>query len=274
MSGASVDITKNESIPVSQEDYLDEDKPLRGQNYVCLSFISPEDVMIDKNVYFFNKFTESFSKDVLNLLSGLREKYPNDTEIFDLLKENNSHFFDAKQLQEQYEFYKGIHSSDLETEYHKAQNYRPTMRGIKVRGTFETLKEAQTRAEVLKRMGDKFDIYVAQVGCWCPWSPNPNDLDNQEYSETGLNTLMKKYKENIENKDIEYSNRKEDKISKINEENIRRKAENDAQAKLESVSEAAESAESTTESPTETPTETANTEAAPADTTSVSTAEQ
>jgi Family of unknown function (DUF5832) len=223
----------NEAIPVSQEDYLDEDKPLRGQNYVCLSFISPEDVMIDKNVFFFNKYIESFSNDLTKLFDGLRAKYPDENEVFDLLMENNSHFFNQKELQEQYVFYKSINSSDLEAEFHKAQNYRPTIRGIKVRGTFDTLKEAQTRAEVLKRMGDKFDIFVAQVGCWCPWSPNPNDLQDQEYAETGLNTLMKKYKDNIESKEVEYGQRKQEKMEKIAKENEKRRvaaAEADAAA--------------------------------------------
>jgi hypothetical protein len=75
-------------------------------------------------------------------------------------------------------------------------------------------------------MGDKFDIFVAQVGCWCPWSPNPNDLENQEYAETSLNTLMMKYKENMDARDQEYSDRKNTKIANINEENELRKMKN------------------------------------------------
>jgi hypothetical protein len=56
------------------------------------------------------------------------------------------------------------------------------------------------------------------VGCWCPWSPNPEDLENQEYSETQLNTIMKKYKENQENRDVFYTERKDEKIRKANDE--------------------------------------------------------
>ena len=33
------------------EDYLDEDKPIPGQKYVCLSFVSPENVLEDKKLY-------------------------------------------------------------------------------------------------------------------------------------------------------------------------------------------------------------------------------
>ena len=33
---------------VKEVDYLDEDKPIRGQNFVLLSFLSPEDVLVNK----------------------------------------------------------------------------------------------------------------------------------------------------------------------------------------------------------------------------------
>jgi hypothetical protein len=52
------------------------------------------------------------------------------------------------------------------------------------------------------------------VGCWCPWSPNPEDLEDQEYAETQLNTLMKKYKENAQLKDNFFEQRKQEKIEK------------------------------------------------------------
>ena len=34
-------------------DLLDEDKPIAGQKYVCLSFVSPEDILKDKNLFYF-----------------------------------------------------------------------------------------------------------------------------------------------------------------------------------------------------------------------------
>ena len=64
------------------------------------------------------------------------------------------------------------------------------------------------RSEFIKKIDNKFNIYIAQVGCWCPWSPNPDCLENQEYAETQLNTLMKEYKKNMNDKDIVFENRK------------------------------------------------------------------
>ena len=88
------------------------------------------------------------------------------------------------------------------------------MRGIKIRGVFDTMEEAKARSEFIKRQDNKFDIYISQVGCWCPWSPNPNDLADQEYSETQLNTLMKQYKQNMDSKDELFEQRKADLMAK------------------------------------------------------------
>jgi hypothetical protein len=49
-------------VTTKEFDYLDEDKPIRGQNFVLLSFLSPEDVIVNKEAYIFQKFIEKFSK--------------------------------------------------------------------------------------------------------------------------------------------------------------------------------------------------------------------
>ena len=36
-------------------DLLDEDKPIAGQKFACLSFISPEEIIRNKQLFFFEK---------------------------------------------------------------------------------------------------------------------------------------------------------------------------------------------------------------------------
>jgi hypothetical protein len=199
-------------VSTKEVDYLDEDKPLRGQNYVCLSFISPEDILADKEVYAFGKYLSQFSKDFSTMLDMLIQKYPDDKDLLTSLRENNGHIYKNDELQEQYRFFRRTNSAEIDREFLEKNDFKTSVRGIKVRGSFETLKEAQIRAEVLKKMGDKFDIFIGQVGCWCPWSPNPEDLENQEYAETQLNTIMKKYRENMQLKDEFFEQRKQEKI--------------------------------------------------------------
>jgi molybdopterin converting factor small subunit len=200
-------------VPTKEQDYLEEDPVLRGQNYVCLSFLSPEDLLANKEVYCFQEYVKSFVADINKVADEVTEKFPEVGQVLKNLKDSYPHMFDASVLQDDYRFFKQSHSDRLEKEFHEQNEFRTSVRGIKVRGVFDTLKEAQTRAEVLKRMGDKFDIFIGQVGCWCPWSPNPEDIQNQEYAETQLNTFMKQFKENMALKDKIYEERKKERTT-------------------------------------------------------------
>jgi hypothetical protein len=43
---------------------------------------------------------------------------------------------------------------------------------------------------------------VGEVGKWLPWDPEPSQVGEQEYAEEKLNTLMKKYKENEDSREM------------------------------------------------------------------------
>ena len=213
---------KSELVSTKEVDHLDEDKQIRGQNYVLLSFVSPEDVLVNKEAYYFSRFLTQFSKDMDTLFNGILSKYPESKDLIETVKNNPLYISDVNEMNEQYKYFKSANSSDIEADYHRDNNFQTSIRGLKVRGVFDSLEEAKNRSEFLKKIDNKFDIFIGQVGCWCPWSPNPNDLQNQEYSETQLNTLMKKYKENMENKDIVFEKRKQEQInlSKKSNDNV------------------------------------------------------
>jgi hypothetical protein len=40
---------------------------------------------------------------------------------------------------------------------------------LKVRGVYDTLREAQVRAKVLQRRDPNFNVFLGQVGYWLPW---------------------------------------------------------------------------------------------------------
>lgn len=196
-------------IYTKDADFLDEDQPIRGQNYVCLSFLSPEDVLADKEVYVFEKYLKNTSTDIKNLLDSLAIKYPNDAQLIQTVRDNYRHLFSEQEMQDDYRHFKNVHGADIDKEFSEANNFRTCVRGIKVRGVYDTIAEAQNRAQVLKRQGDKFDIFVAQVGCWCPWNPNPESVQNVEYDEAQLNTLMKQYHDNMSIRDAAFEDRKQ-----------------------------------------------------------------
>ena len=195
-------------VPVSEMDYLDEDPPLRGQNYACLSFINPDEVIKKKDVFFFEMFLKNFSIEMNEFFNRLTEKYKDEIDIIRTIKDNHTYIFNPDELYENYLYYVNNNNANLDKDYLEKNNYQTSMRGLKIRGVFDTLKEAEIRAQVLKKVDNRFNVYVGQVGCWVPFAPNPDDIQNQEYAESELNTLMKNYKENQEKKDIFYEERK------------------------------------------------------------------
>ena len=200
-------------------DYLDEDEPLRNQNLVCISFLNPEDVIKNKDAYYFSKFTEKFSKDMSELLDNLIQKFPDNKDIIMSIKDTHKYIFDKNDMNEQLAFFKNTNSVEIEKEFHIENEFKTSIRGVKIRGVYDTMDMAKARCEKLKKMDPYFHIYVAQVGCWLPYENHiASNVENQEYTESELNTLMKHYKENKENKDIVFDNRRTDAIKSVKED--------------------------------------------------------
>jgi hypothetical protein len=192
-----------------QEDFLEVDQKIPGQNFVCLSFISPEKVLKDKqkflNTEFFKYVFQSGDKTILERLSNPELGY--------------------EQLDSIYEDWLYPNKDRLETEFYEKNDFRTSVRGIKVRGTYETLKEANIRAKVLQKRDPSFHVFVGQVGYWLPWDPESDKVENQEYQETHLNDLVKNYKQNLEQRDEYFETVKNEKIRKAKEEVEKLKAE-------------------------------------------------
>jgi hypothetical protein len=89
----------------------------------------------------------------------------------------------------------------LEDEFYAKNEFRTTVRGLKVRGVYASQAEAVARSKKLQRQDTLHNIFVGEVGKWLPWDPEPSAVAEQEYAEDQLNTLMKKYKENEEHRE-------------------------------------------------------------------------
>ena len=55
-----------------EESWLEEDQEIPGQRFVLLSFLSPENVLEKKELYFFNKFVDQYE---INLKKKNLEKF-------------------------------------------------------------------------------------------------------------------------------------------------------------------------------------------------------
>jgi len=217
-------------ISTKEVDYLEQDDPIRGQNFVCVSFISPEDVIKQKEAFFFEKYTKAYVQKNKEFIETLKTLFPEKKDEIRIMTDNFDFLFDETKVSESFKYYCQDQSDNLEKEYYEKNEFQTSIRGLKVRGVFDTIQEAQHKSENLrKKESNKFSIYIAQVGCWCPWSPNPDSIECQEFAETELNTMMKKYKENIDDKTIFFENRKEELKHSIKESEEMKKKVNEDQ---------------------------------------------
>lgn len=109
------------------------------------------------------------------------------------------------------------------------EKYRPkdiSVCGFKVRGSFDSYEEAQKRCEFLRKGDDKHNIYIAEVGKWCPFEDNPEKAKDSEYMNKDLNTLMKNYwKQQSDAKEF-HEVRKQEMVNKALEDVEKRKQDN------------------------------------------------
>ena len=53
-----------------EEDYLDVDKPFPGQNYYCISFVSPEKVLEQKELFMYYHYECAFYKKITGMMDS------------------------------------------------------------------------------------------------------------------------------------------------------------------------------------------------------------
>ena len=50
----------NGTVNSKYVDLLEEDKPIAGQKFVCMSFVSPEKILKEKEIFFFEEFLKNW----------------------------------------------------------------------------------------------------------------------------------------------------------------------------------------------------------------------
>ena len=189
------------------EDFLEVDPKIPGQNYVCLSFVSPEKILKRKDLYKTTKFLDYLINNQDQSVQDIRSK---------MLNQEIAINYDN--IEKFYEDWIYSNNESLEADFFELNEYQTTMRGLKVRGVYDTHKEASVRAQVLRRKDPSFNVFVGQIGYWLPWDPECESVPEQEYQEGQLNELVKKYKENLNNRDSMYDQMKNEKIEKAKRE--------------------------------------------------------
>ena len=254
-----------------EEEFLEADNPIPGQSYVCLSFISPDELMKDKQLYLFNRFMTQrcgeWEKEIDKVMEKSEDKLKNKIER-DLREKLKLEFkFTYEQFKSKFDDFKYKFSDELDKGFNEISDYKTSIRGVKVRGVYETIKEAEIKAKQLQKRDRSFHVFVGSVGQWLPWDPCADRIQNEEYLESELNTLMQEYKKNEVNKDMFYEDQKREKKDtalkeKMNADKEREKQEAENKKNMETIESNLESADPWMERKTEAPsTDTPSTEA-------------
>lgn len=180
-------------------DVLDEDKPIAGQKFVCISFISPEKIIQDKNTFFFqqflkqwemNKSLEKFTQFLNFVAYKYNLNFDNLTkDLQEFCKEERENLFTTS-LEDEYKTYLDNNEERLSSDYDNQNEFQTSTRGVKIRGSYPTQGEAELRAKVLREADPNHDVFVGPVGVWMPFHPEAYKTGRVEYLEDELNQLM------------------------------------------------------------------------------------
>jgi hypothetical protein len=168
------------ATPVSESDFLAQDPAVPGQNYACLSYVSPEATLDAKDAFLADKFRKQVMSDLALLLQKLDTEFPEEDGGYLIDRIKTRHFAEDGDL-----LLKERRTERVDV------GWTTGVRGLKVRGVYETLDDAQARATQLKKVDKEYDVFVAEVGCWCPWHPDPSQIGEKQYSNPQENAIFK-----------------------------------------------------------------------------------
>jgi len=218
---------------MAKVDLLDEDRPIAEQRFACLSFVSPEYIIKNKNLFLFESFLQEyeFSKSMekfTKFINFISYKYNIKS---DDLHEQFKKFVESERatlqtsVEDDYKNFIDNNEKRLEEDYSRKNEFQTSVRGIKVRGVFPTQEEAELRCKMLRNLDPNHDVYVGPVGIWMPFHPEAYKTGNVQYLEKELNELMHEKKKNDDYSKSEFDKRvKESKVNAI-QENIEKAKE-------------------------------------------------
>ena len=211
-------------------DLCDEDPPIAGQKFACMSFVSPEKILKKREIYLFDEFVKQwdFSKSMekfAEFLQFMSYKYnlrsDDVMKNFDEFKTEEFEKLKAASVNDDYKNFLDKHEDKLNEQFNRANAFQTSVRGLKLRGVFATQEEAEMKCKKLREMDPHHDIFVGPVGMWIPWDPYAYKTGRMEFMEEQLNALHKSKLENEEKAKQEFDRRVKESKKKAIEDNIK-----------------------------------------------------
>lgn len=198
-------LKKDGSTNPKYVDLLEVDKPIAGQSYGCFSFITPEKIIKQKEMFFFEEFLKKweFNKSMEKFhqfLNFVSYKYKVNFE--DIMKDYEGFVKEEREnlvqssIEDEYKTFLDREEDELQKKFDIKHNFQTSVRGFKSRGHFATQEEAELRAKLLRETDPNFDVFVGPVGQWLCWDPEAYKTGRVEYMEEELNQLAHEKQKN------------------------------------------------------------------------------
>jgi hypothetical protein len=211
-------------------DLLEEDKPIAGQKFACVSFVSPENILKQKEIFLFEQFLKKWEmaksmEKFVQFLNYISFKYSMSfddiTEDFKEFVKEEKETLSKSSMSDEYKTFIDNNEEELERQFGIDHQFQTSTRGLKIRGVFPTLEEAELRCKMLREMDANHDVYVGPVGLWMPWEPEAYKTGRVEYMEDELNQLMHEKTKNDTNAKVAFDQRLKETKQQAIEENIK-----------------------------------------------------
>jgi hypothetical protein len=212
-------------------DLLEEDKPISGQKFVCVSFVSPEKILKEKEVFFFEEFLKKWDlnksmEKFVQFLNFISYKYNISFEdvsndFKDFVKEEKE-TLSKTGIEDDYKTFLDNNEEELEKSFQISHHFQTCTRGLKIRGSYPTIEEAELRCKMLRENDPNHDVYVGPVGMWMPWDPEAYKTGRVEYMEEELNQLMHEKTKNESNAKLAFDKRVKETKQKAIDENMQK----------------------------------------------------
>jgi hypothetical protein len=221
---------KNGKVNSKYVDLLEEDKPIANQKFVCVSFVSPEKILKSKEIYFFQEFLKKwdFNKSMEKMVQFLNFiSYKYNLTFDDIMKDfqdfvkEEQESLNKSSLEDEYKTFLDNNEDELEKKFNIHNNFQTSIRGLKIRGVYPTVEEAELRCKMLRELDPNHDVFVGPVGLWMPWDPEAYKTGRVEYIEEELNKLMQEKNKNETFARAAFDERVKETKKKAIEENIK-----------------------------------------------------
>lgn len=226
--------TEDGTINENYIDLLDEDQPIANQKFTCVSFISPEKILKKKELFLFEQFLQKWEynksmEKFIAFLNFISAKYHLDfnqvTEDFKEFVGEEQTMLKSYSVEDDFKTFLDHQEEQLTDEFNKTHKFQTNTRGLKIRGNYPSLEEAELRCKLLREKDPAHDVYVGPVGIWMPWDPDAYKTGKVEYLEENLNQLMNEKNKNEFHAKNEFEKRVKETKQKAIEDNLK-KAQN------------------------------------------------